>query len=65
MQKWWRFEMIELLYLYCVVCYFLALIANYQTKHMPWFMLIMAPFSAPITVAFIYCKALNKTFGDD
>lgn len=57
--------MIWLLYLYCVVCYFFASVANHCTKHMPWFMLIIAPCSVPITVAFIYCKALNKTFGDD
>ncbi len=55
----------EVVYLYCVACYLFALIANYETKHMPWFMLIIAPCSVPMTVAFIYCKALDKTFGDD
>ena len=55
----------EILFLYCAVCYLLALVARFRTKHMPWFILIIAPYSVPVSIAFIYCEALDKTFGDD
>lgn len=55
----------EILYLYCFICYFLALVAFHRTKHMPWFILIIAPYSVLVTIAYIYCDALNETFGDD
>ena len=50
--------------LYCAVCYILAVGANLKTKHMPWYMLIMAPASVPISLSFVYSDALNRCFGD-
>lgn len=57
--------MMEILYLYCFICYLLALVAFHRTKHMPWFILIIAPYSVLVTIAYIYCDALNEAFGDD
>ena len=54
----------SLFILYCVVCYLFTAIAALNTKHMPWFMFIIAPCSVPITIAFIYCKALDGAFGE-
>ena len=52
------------LYIYIWFSYLLAAIAADNTKHMPWFMFIIAPCSVPITIAFIYCKALDGAFGE-
>ena len=51
------------LILYCCICYILAAGAALNTNHMPWFALLVAPFSVPVTLAFIYSNALNNTFG--
>jgi len=52
------------LYIYIGLCYLFAAIAALNTKHMPLPMFIIAPCSVPITIAFIYCKALDGAFGE-
>ena len=48
--------------IYISICYALAVVARLHTNHMPWFMVVIAPISVPVTFAFIYAEALKKTF---
>lgn len=50
--------------LYCCICYILAFGAALNTNNMPWFVVLVAPFSVPVTLGFIYSDALNNTFGE-
>lgn len=50
--------------LYCGLCYLMAFVAAIHTKHTPWPLVLFAPISVAISLSFIYCKALNYTFGD-
>ena len=52
------------LYIYIGFSYLFAAIAALNTKHMPLPMFIIAPCSVPITIAFIYCNALDDAFGE-